>query len=62
MTLSEKEKRDIVCLTASQGGIEALRIILGSLRADIAAAIFIVMHIGRHRSILPEILSKPSVQ
>jgi len=49
--------RDIVAIGASAGGIDILRRIVAALPADLAAAIFVVLHIGPSRSILPDILS-----
>ena len=48
----------IVVTAASAGGITALRAILGALLGDLAAALFIVQHIGPHHSTLPEILTR----
>src|SRR5579859_7288589 len=51
------QKRDIVVIAASVGGIEALSRILGGLPRDLAATIFVVQHIGARPSTLPQILS-----
>ncbi|BDV33713.1 chemotaxis protein CheB [Methylocystis iwaonis] len=47
----------IIVIGASAGGLQPLRQIVSALPATCEAAIFIVMHIGDHRSDLPTILS-----
>lgn len=50
---------NVVALTASMGGIPALRTILSSLPADFPAAILVVQHLSpNHPSRLPEVLSQ----
>ena len=52
--------QDIVVIGASAGGVEALRTVAAGLPADLPAAVFVVLHIGRGSdggSYLPEILS-----
>jgi two-component system chemotaxis response regulator CheB len=44
--LRESTNRDIVVIGASAGGVEALRTLVGSLPADLQAAVFVVLHIG----------------
>jgi two-component system, chemotaxis family, protein-glutamate methylesterase/glutaminase len=46
----------IVVIAASEGGLLALRRIVSALPSDCAASVFIVLHIGNHRSLLPQIL------
>jgi two-component system, chemotaxis family, protein-glutamate methylesterase/glutaminase len=53
--------RDIVVIAASAGGLEVLKQTVQRFPADLAAAVFIVLHIGAHPSILPQILQKHSV-
>ncbi len=48
--------RDTIVLGASAGGVEALSAIASALPERLPAAVFVVQHIGAHRSILPEIL------
>lgn len=50
-------RRDIVVIGASAGGVSALRALVGSLPADFPAAVFVVLHIGAHASVLPAILA-----
>ncbi|MDR5798028.1 chemotaxis protein CheB [Caballeronia sp. LZ008] len=50
------EKRDIIVVATSTGGLEALSQLLGALPSDLPASVFVVMHIGAHPSILPAIL------
>jgi two-component system, chemotaxis family, protein-glutamate methylesterase/glutaminase len=48
----------IVVIGASAGGVEAVRRIAADLRADLPAAVFVVLHVAPHaKSALPEILS-----
>jgi two-component system chemotaxis response regulator CheB len=47
----------IVVIAASAGGFVPLRTIIGELPVPCLAAIFVVVHIGRHPSLLPKILS-----
>ena len=49
---------DIVVIGASAGGVEAISILLSQLPRDLKAAICVVMHVARGRSMLPEILSR----
>jgi two-component system chemotaxis response regulator CheB len=47
----------IVAVGTSLGGLDALRTLLSSLATDFTAPVLIVMHIGAHRSLLPELLA-----
>ncbi|HEY8254228.1 MAG TPA: chemotaxis protein CheB [Rhizomicrobium sp.] len=47
----------IFAIGTSQGGIQALRVLLAGLPADFAAPVLIVQHIGATESILPAILA-----
>lgn len=52
-------KRDTVVIGASAGGLEAVRAVLAGLPADLAAAVFVVIHIPPYReSKIPEILTR----
>jgi two-component system, chemotaxis family, protein-glutamate methylesterase/glutaminase len=53
-----RQKHDIVVIGGSSGGIAALTSILERLPADLAAALFVVQHIGDRPSSLPELLSR----
>ena len=44
-------------IAASAGGLNPLRRIIAALPTPCAAAVFVVMHIGPHRSVLPCVLS-----
>jgi two-component system, chemotaxis family, protein-glutamate methylesterase/glutaminase len=47
----------VVVIAASSGGLDPLRRISAALPGTCSAAIFIVMHIGSHRSVLPSLLN-----
>src|SRR5215510_6988802 len=51
-------KHDIVVIGASAGGVEAISRIVADLQRDIRASIFVVLHISRGRSMLPDILTR----
>jgi two-component system chemotaxis response regulator CheB len=52
------ERRDLICIGTSAGGVEALKQIASSLREDLPAAVVVVLHLAPdHRSALPRILS-----
>lgn len=51
---------DIVVIGASAGGVEALTRLMGDLPSGLPSAVFVVLHVGRTRSVLPEILSRHS--
>jgi len=48
----------IVVIGASAGGVEAIRSLTVALPADFAAAVFVVLHIGAHKSELPWLLNQ----
>ena len=51
--------RDIIVIGASAGGVEALTQLVRALPANLAAAVFVVLHIPAHTpSMMPEILSR----
>lgn len=47
----------VVVIAASAGGFDPLRRIVAALPVPCPAAVFIVVHIGPHRSVLPSLLS-----
>ncbi|MFO1498194.1 MAG: chemotaxis protein CheB [Verrucomicrobiota bacterium] len=52
-------KRNIIVIGASAGGVEAVPRLLGSLRADIQAAIFVSLHIAPYNeSVMPQLISR----
>lgn len=48
----------IVTIGASQGGVHALRVLVGGLPPDFSAPVLIVQHIGATESILPSLLNE----
>ncbi len=48
----------IIVVGASAGGVEALGVLAGGLPADLPAAVFVVLHIGAHKSDLPWLLNR----
>jgi len=52
-------RHDMIVIGASAGGVEALITVIGSLPADLPAAVFLVMHIpAQSPSLLPDILNR----
>jgi two-component system chemotaxis response regulator CheB len=49
---------DIIVIGASAGGVEAISRIVSGLPADLRAAVFVVLHVGRGPSVFPEILTR----
>lgn len=49
--------RDIVVVAASRGALPVLRTLVEGLPPDLPAAVLVVLHIGRHGSILPDLLA-----
>src|SRR5687767_14164356 len=53
------DRRDIIVVGASAGGVEALRTLVGSLPGDLPAAVFIVVHMTPDApSMMPKILGR----
>ena len=53
------ERKDIVVIGASAGGMDALQKLVSGLPADLSASVFIVWHLAPGtKSILPQVLSK----
>ncbi|MDR5738407.1 MULTISPECIES: chemotaxis protein CheB [unclassified Caballeronia] len=52
------DHRDIVVIAASRGAIPVLKKLIAAFPADFPAAVCIVLHIGRHKSVFPEMLTE----
>ena len=52
----------IIVIGASAGGVKALLRLVPQLPSSLAAPILVVLHIGAHRSLLPELLNKGGVR
>jgi two-component system chemotaxis response regulator CheB len=50
--------RDIICIGASAGGVDALMKLAPMLAPDLPAALFVIQHVPASQSLLPEILSR----
>jgi two-component system chemotaxis response regulator CheB len=50
--------RDIIVIGASAGGVETISTVVAGLPFDLRAAVFVVLHVSRGRSVLPEILTR----
>ena len=48
----------IVVIGASAGGVDAIRVLTAALPAGFAAAVFVVLHVGAHKSELPWLLNQ----
>ncbi len=48
----------VVVVGASLGGVDALQALASELPTDFPAALLVVLHIGSHRSIMPELLPR----
>lgn len=54
-----QQRRDIIAIGASAGGVEALKILVSGFPPDLAASIFVVVHISPvYPSVLPDILTR----
>src|SRR3954464_5741531 len=54
-------KQDIMVISTSAGGVEALKAVAAGFPANLPASVFVVLHIGtgiNGQSYLPEILTK----
>ena len=49
---------DIILIGASAGGVQAISALVADLPREIPAAVFVVLHLARGRSVLPEILTR----
>jgi two-component system, chemotaxis family, protein-glutamate methylesterase/glutaminase len=56
----QSTRRDIVVVGASAGGVEALTRLVSALPEDLPAAVFVVLHVGPHYSVLPAVLGRRS--
>ncbi|WP_119153391.1 chemotaxis protein CheB [Caldimonas tepidiphila] len=49
--------RDLIVIGASAGGVAALQRLAAGLPADLPAAVLVVLHVGTHPSVLPDLLN-----
>ncbi len=55
----KQQTHDIIAIGASAGGVEALKILVSGFPPDLAASIFVVLHVSPfYPSILPDILTR----
>ena len=52
-------RRDLVVIGASAGAVQVLLDLAAQLPADFAAAVLVVLHVGSHRSMLPDLMRNP---
>jgi len=53
---SPAPRRDIVVIGASAGGVQVLLDLAAALPAPFPASVLVVLHVGAHRSVLPELM------
>lgn len=49
---------DIILIGASAGGVEAITALVAEFPRDLRASVFVVLHLARGRSVLPDILTR----
>lgn len=52
------QTQPVIVIGTSIGGVEALRALAAGLPADLPAAVFVVLHVGAHKSGLPDLLNR----
>ncbi|MBP2313757.1 chemotaxis protein CheB [Azospirillum soli] len=52
------EKRNILAIGASAGGVTALQKLFSAMPRDVSATVFVVQHVGRSQSVLPALLTR----
>ena len=55
---ARQARRNVIAIGGSAGALDAILALVTGLPPDFAATIFLVSHIGSHRSYLPELLSR----
>jgi two-component system chemotaxis response regulator CheB len=58
--MEAREKRELIVIGVSTGGLAALKLLLAGLPANLQATVLIVMHVGSQESILPQLLGAHS--
>ncbi|MGE0258465.1 MAG: chemotaxis protein CheB [Alphaproteobacteria bacterium] len=51
-------RRDVIAIGGSAGALDVMLAVVGGLPADFGGNVFVVSHIGAHRSHLPQLLSR----
>jgi two-component system chemotaxis response regulator CheB len=57
-TTKQRARRDVIAIGGSAGALDAMMATVAGLPRDFGGSVFVVSHIGSHRSHLPELLSR----
>jgi len=52
------ECRSVIVVGGSAGAVEPLQELVGGLPRELAAAVCVVLHLGKRQSLLPEVFSR----
>ncbi len=56
-----KGRRDVIAIGGSAGSLDAIVAAVAGLPPDFGGSVFVVSHVGSHRSYLPEVLSRAAI-